>query len=88
MRHEQVQRAEAEQRRLNMMLQVQYVLCSLQRHDVRKTFSTCEHARFLSAEGMEKLLNLALLLACKRDENMRFVRGAMFFWRLYFLFLG
>ncbi|XP_060743426.1 caprin-2 isoform X1 [Tachysurus vachellii] len=71
MLHEQVQMAEAEQRRLSMMLQVQYVLCSLQRHDVRKTFSTREHARFLSAEEVEKLLNLALLLACKRDENMR-----------------
>ncbi|KAK3526378.1 hypothetical protein QTP70_025407 [Hemibagrus guttatus] len=71
MRHEQVQRAEVEQRRLSVMLQVQYVLCSLQRHDVRKTFSTREHARFLSMQEMEKLLNLASLLACKRDESMR-----------------
>ncbi|XP_058263336.1 caprin-2 isoform X1 [Hemibagrus wyckioides] len=71
MRREQVQRAEEEQRRLSVMLQVQYVLCSLQRHDVRKTFSTCEHARLLSAQEVEKLLNLASLLACKRDESMR-----------------
>ncbi|XP_026774491.3 caprin-2 isoform X3 [Pangasianodon hypophthalmus] len=70
MRREQVQRAETEQRRLSMMLQVQYVLCSLQRQDIRKTFNTREHARYLSAQEMEKLLNLASLLACKRDASM------------------
>lgn len=75
MRREQVQRAEEEQRRLSVMLQVQYVLCSLQRHDVRKTFSAREYAHLLSAQEVEKLLNLASLLACKRDESMRFVPG-------------
>ncbi|KAM9497186.1 caprin-2 isoform 2-T2 [Clarias gariepinus] len=70
MRKEQVQRAETEQRRLAMMLQVQYVLCSLQRREIRKSFDTCEHARYLSAKDVEKLLNLASLLACKRDESM------------------
>lgn len=73
MRQEEVQRAEAEQKRLSMMLQVQYVLCSLQRHDVRKTFSTREHAHCLSKQDTERLLNLASLLACKRDESMRYV---------------
>lgn len=75
MRKEQVQRAETEQRRLAMMLQVQYVLCSLQRREIRKSFDTCEHARYLSAKDVEKLLNLASLLACKRDESMRFVEA-------------
>lgn len=75
MRRDQVQRAEEEQRRLSVMLQVQYVLCSLQRHDVRKIFSMREHAHLLSAQEVEKLLNLASLLACKRDESMRFVPG-------------
>ncbi|KAI5100226.1 caprin-2 [Silurus meridionalis] len=69
-RHEQVQRSESEQRRFSTMLQVQYVLRSLQRHDVRKTFSTCEQARYLSMQEVEKLLNLATMLACKRDERM------------------
>ncbi|KAF5901642.1 caprin-2-like isoform X2 [Clarias magur] len=70
MRKDQVQRAETEQRRLAMMLQVQYVLCSLQRHEIRKSFDTCEHARYLTAKDVEKLLNLASLIACKRDEGM------------------
>lgn len=73
MQREEVQRTETEQRRLSTMLQVQYVLCSLQRHDVRKTLNTCEHARNLSTQEVEKLLKLASLLACKRDESMRFV---------------
>ncbi|KAF4080977.1 hypothetical protein AMELA_G00155480 [Ameiurus melas] len=70
MQNEQVQRAETEQRRLSMMLQVQYVLRSLQRDDVRKTFDTCERARYATTQDVDKLLNLASLLACKRDERV------------------
>ncbi|XP_017341550.1 caprin-2 isoform X3 [Ictalurus punctatus] len=70
MRNEQVQRAETEQRRLSMMLQVQYVLRSLQRDDVRKTLDTCERARYVTTQEVEKLLNLASLLAYKRDERV------------------
>ncbi|TSK13543.1 Caprin-2 [Bagarius yarrelli] len=70
LRREQVRREEEEQRRLSMMLQVQYVLCNLQRHDVRKTISMREYAHYLSAQEVEKLLKLALLLGCKRDESM------------------
>lgn len=76
MRNEQVQRAETEQRRLSMMLQVQYVLRSLQRDDVRKTLDTCERARYVTTQEVEKLLKLASLLAYKRDERVRFVQGA------------
>lgn len=76
MRNEQVQRAETEQRRLSMMLQVQYVLRSLQRDDVRKTLDTCERVRYVTTQEVEKLLKLASLLAYKRDERVRFVQGA------------
>ncbi|XP_072528579.1 caprin-2 isoform X2 [Salminus brasiliensis] len=70
-RHEQTLKAEMEQRRLSMVLQVQYVLRSLQRDDVRRSFCNArEHAKFLSTQEVEKLLDLALLLGCKRDAGI------------------
>lgn len=77
MRREQIQRAETEQRRLSTMLQVQYILCTLQRHDLKKIFNAYERARYLPVPEVDKLLNLASLLACKRDQSMRFVQVAM-----------
>ncbi|XP_060763895.1 caprin-2 [Neoarius graeffei] len=70
MRREQIQRAETEQRRLSTMLQVQYILCTLQRHDLKKIFNAYERARYLPVPEVDKLLNLASLLACKRDQSM------------------
>uniref|UniRef100_W5KIQ6 Caprin family member 2 n=1 Tax=Astyanax mexicanus TaxID=7994 RepID=W5KIQ6_ASTMX len=70
-RREQTLKASTEQRRLCMMLQVQYVLRSLQRDDIRKNFCNArEHAKFLSTQEVENLLDLASLLGCKRDERM------------------
>ncbi|KAI4888466.1 hypothetical protein NFI96_015923 [Prochilodus magdalenae] len=70
-RQEQTLKAEVEQRQMSVMLQVQYVLRSLQRDDVRKSFCNArEHASFLSTQDLENLLDLASLLACKRDERM------------------
>ncbi|XP_076862923.1 caprin-2 isoform X2 [Brachyhypopomus gauderio] len=70
-RREQTARVDAEQRRLSTVLQVQYVLRSLQRDDVRRHFcSAREHADFLSTKEVENLLDLASLLGCKRDESM------------------
>ncbi|XP_066525799.1 caprin-2 isoform X3 [Hoplias malabaricus] len=71
LQREQTVRAEEEQRRLSLMLQVQYMLRSLQRNDIRKNFcSTQENSDFLSTPELEKLLELASLLAIKRDEHM------------------
>ncbi|XP_017571859.1 caprin-2 isoform X2 [Pygocentrus nattereri] len=68
---EQTLRVEEEQRRLSVMLQVQYVLRSLQRDDVRRSFcNASQHANFLSTQEVESLLDLASLLGCKRDESM------------------
>ncbi|KAG9280685.1 caprin-2-like isoform X1 [Astyanax mexicanus] len=70
-RREQTLKASTEQRRLCIMLQVQYVLRSLQRDDIRKNFCNArEHAKFLSTQEVENLLDLASLLGCKRDERM------------------
>lgn len=69
-RREQTVRASMEQRRLSIMLQVQYVLRSLQRDDVRKNFCNArEHAKVLSTQEVENLLDLAPLLGCMRDER-------------------
>uniref|UniRef100_A0A4W4GN97 Caprin-1 dimerization domain-containing protein n=1 Tax=Electrophorus electricus TaxID=8005 RepID=A0A4W4GN97_ELEEL len=73
-RREQTLRVVEEQRRLSTVLQVQYVLRSLQRDDVRRHFCDArEHTRFLSTEEVENLLDLASLLGCVRDESMRLV---------------
>ncbi|XP_035379379.1 caprin-2 isoform X2 [Electrophorus electricus] len=70
-RREQTLRVVEEQRRLSTVLQVQYVLRSLQRDDVRRHFCDArEHTRFLSTEEVENLLDLASLLGCVRDESM------------------
>ncbi|XP_058629229.1 caprin-2 isoform X2 [Onychostoma macrolepis] len=70
-RQEKVMRIEEERKRLSLMLQVQYVLHSLQREDVRRNFcNTRQHSRYLSTQDMESLLDLASLLGCKRDHSM------------------
>ncbi|XP_036375619.1 caprin-2 [Megalops cyprinoides] len=70
-RREQTARAEAEKRRLATVLQAHYILQSLQQEHVRKDFrSGLNRAPFLSAGEVERLLDLAALLGCKRDESM------------------
>ncbi|ROI15453.1 Caprin-2 [Anabarilius grahami] len=70
-RQEKIMRIEQERKRLSLILQVQYVLHSLKREDVRRNFcNTRQHSRYLTTHDMESLLDLASLLGCKRDHSM------------------
>uniref|UniRef100_A0A8C1GTK1 Caprin family member 2 n=1 Tax=Cyprinus carpio TaxID=7962 RepID=A0A8C1GTK1_CYPCA len=70
-RQEKLMRIEEERKRLSLILQVQYVLHSLQREDVRRNFcNTRQHSCYLSTQDTESLLDLASLLGCKRNHRM------------------
>ncbi|XP_077090549.1 caprin-2 isoform X3 [Siphateles boraxobius] len=70
-RQEKIMRIEQERKRLSLILQVQYVLHSLQREDVRRNFCNVrQHSRHLTTRDTERLLELASLLGCKRDHKM------------------
>ncbi|CAM4565331.1 unnamed protein product [Leuciscus chuanchicus] len=70
-RQEKIMRIEQERKRLSLILQVQYVLHSLQREDVRRNFCNArQHSRHLTTRDTESLLDLASLLGCKRDHKM------------------
>ncbi|XP_026065566.1 caprin-2-like isoform X2 [Carassius auratus] len=70
-RQEKLMRIEEERKRLSLILQVQYVLHSLQREDVRRNFcNTRQHSCYLSTQDIESLLDLASLLGCKRNHRM------------------
>ncbi|XP_051976961.1 caprin-2-like [Xyrauchen texanus] len=84
---EKLNRFEAERRRLSLMLQVQYVLHSLQREDVQRKFSNSrQHSHYLSTQDIENLLDLASLLGCKRDHRMslddQMEQAAIVYWEL------
>ncbi|XP_042577934.1 caprin-2 isoform X2 [Cyprinus carpio] len=86
-RQEKVTRIEEERKRLSLTLQVQYVLHSLQREDVRRNFCNMrQHSRHLSTQDMESLLDLASLLGCKRDHSMsledQMEQAAIVYWEL------
>ncbi|XP_052410514.1 caprin-2 isoform X3 [Carassius gibelio] len=86
-RQEKVMRIEEERKRLSLTLQVQYVLHSLQREDVRRNFCNMrQHSRYLSTQDMESLLDLASLLGCKRDHSMsledQMEQAAIVYWEL------
>ncbi|XP_050964563.1 caprin-2 isoform X2 [Labeo rohita] len=86
-RQEKVMRIEEERKRLSLMLQVQYVLHSLQREDVRRNFcNTRQHSCYLSTQDIESLLDLASLLGCKRDHSMsledQMEQAAIVYWEL------
>ncbi|KAK2892771.1 hypothetical protein QQF64_035413 [Cirrhinus molitorella] len=86
-RQEKMMKIEEEQKRLSLMLQVQYVLNSLQREDVRKNFcNTRQRSCFLSTHDIESLLDLASLLGCKRDHSMsledQMEQAAIVYWEL------
>ncbi|XP_030628334.1 caprin-2 [Chanos chanos] len=70
-RREEAMKVELEQRRLSMVLQVQYILRCLQQEHVRKELiSLHSHSHFLSAQELKRLLDLSALLGCQRDESM------------------
>ncbi|XP_016414197.1 caprin-2-like isoform X2 [Sinocyclocheilus rhinocerous] len=70
-RQEKLMRIEEERKRLSLMLQVQYILHSLQREDVRRNFCNArQHSCYLSTQDIECLLDLASLLGCKRNHRM------------------
>uniref|UniRef100_A0A671K4J8 Caprin-2-like n=1 Tax=Sinocyclocheilus anshuiensis TaxID=1608454 RepID=A0A671K4J8_9TELE len=70
-RQEKLMRIEEERKRLSLMLQVQYVLHSLQREDVRRNFCNArQHSCYLSTQDIECLLDLTSLLGCKRNHRM------------------
>uniref|UniRef100_A0A8C2JNB5 Caprin family member 2 n=1 Tax=Cyprinus carpio TaxID=7962 RepID=A0A8C2JNB5_CYPCA len=70
-RQEKLMRIEEERKRLSLILQVQYVLHSLQREDVRRNFCNArQHSCYLSTQDTESLLDLASLLGCKRNHRM------------------
>ncbi|XP_039523532.1 caprin-2 isoform X2 [Pimephales promelas] len=70
-RQEKIMRIEQDRKRLSLILQVQYVLNSLQREDVRRNFcNSRQHSRYLTTKDTESLLDLASLLGCKRDHKM------------------
>ncbi|XP_026065772.1 caprin-2-like isoform X2 [Carassius auratus] len=70
-RQEKLMRIEEERKRLSLILQVQYVLHSLQREDVRRNFCNArQHSCYLSTQDIESLLDLASLLGCKRNHRM------------------
>ncbi|XP_043093880.1 caprin-2 isoform X2 [Puntigrus tetrazona] len=86
-RQEKVMRIEEERKRLSLMLQVQYVLHSLQREDVRRNFCNMrQNSCYLSTQDMESLLDLASLLGCKRDHRMsledQMEQAAIVYWEL------
>uniref|UniRef100_A0A671MP16 Caprin family member 2 n=1 Tax=Sinocyclocheilus anshuiensis TaxID=1608454 RepID=A0A671MP16_9TELE len=86
-RQEKVMRIEEERKHLSLMLQVQYVLHSLQREDVRRNFCNMrQHSCYLSTQDMESLLDLALLMGCKRDHSMsledQMEQAAIVYWEL------
>ncbi|XP_016106380.1 caprin-2 [Sinocyclocheilus grahami] len=86
-RQEKVMRIEEERKHLNLMLQVQYVLHSLQREDVRRNFCNMrQHSCYLSTQDMESLLDLASLLGFKRDHSMsledQMEQAAIVYWEL------
>lgn len=65
----------ADQKRLSMMLQMQYVLFSLQRQDVRKNFcNSQEYAGYLSTQDLKNLLDMASLVGCKKNPGLRLVK--------------
>ncbi|XP_059361189.1 caprin-2-like [Carassius carassius] len=70
-RQEKLMRIEEERKRLSLILQVQYVLHSLQREDVRRNFCNArQHSCYLSTQDIESLLDLASLSGCKRNHRM------------------
>uniref|UniRef100_W5ND74 Caprin-2 n=1 Tax=Lepisosteus oculatus TaxID=7918 RepID=W5ND74_LEPOC len=70
-RREQVQKTEVEKKRLCTVLQVHYILQSLQQEHVRKDFrSGLNGAPFLSARELERLLGFSERVGCKRNESM------------------
>ncbi|NP_001013291.1 caprin-2 [Danio rerio] len=86
-RQEKQMKTDEEKSRLSLMLQVQYVLHSLQREDVRKNFcNTRQYSCYMSTQDMEGLMDLASLVGCKRDysisleDQMR--RAAIVYWEL------
>ncbi|KAG9342643.1 hypothetical protein JZ751_016080, partial [Albula glossodonta] len=86
-RREQVLRMEAERRRLGTVLQVHYILQSLQQEHVRKDLrSGLNHAPLLPASELDHLLDLATLLGCKRDESVsledQMEQAATLYWNL------
>ncbi|XP_048012732.1 caprin-2 isoform X1 [Megalobrama amblycephala] len=86
-RQEKIMRIEQERKRLSLVLQVQYVLHSLKREDVRRNFcNTRQHSRYLTTQDMESLLDLASLLGCKRDHSMsledQMEQAAIVYWEL------
>uniref|UniRef100_A0A673JJ89 Caprin-2-like n=1 Tax=Sinocyclocheilus rhinocerous TaxID=307959 RepID=A0A673JJ89_9TELE len=86
-RQEKVMRIEEERKHLSLMLQVQYVLHSLQREDVRRNFCNMrQNSCYLSTQDMESLLDLASLLGCKRDHSMsledQMEQAAIVYWEL------
>nr|XP_055047003.1 caprin-2-like isoform X1 [Misgurnus anguillicaudatus]XP_055047004.1 caprin-2-like isoform X1 [Misgurnus anguillicaudatus] len=86
-RQEKLMKIEAEKRRLSLMLQVQYVLHSLQREDVRRNFCNArQHSCCVSTRDMESLLDLASLVGCKRDQTMslddQMEQAAIVYWEL------
>ncbi|TRY92308.1 hypothetical protein DNTS_028662 [Danionella cerebrum] len=86
-RQEKQLKMDEEKKRLSLVLQVQYVLHSLQREDVRRSFCNT-HLRpcYLSTQDVESLLDLATLLGSQRDHGMslknQMERAALVFWEL------
>ncbi|XP_067284209.1 caprin-2 isoform X2 [Pseudorasbora parva] len=86
-RQEKIMRVEQERKRLSLILQVQYVLHSLQREDVRRNFCNMKkHSCHLTTQDTESLLDLASLLGCKRDHSMsledQMEQAAIVYWEL------
>ncbi|XP_056604414.1 caprin-2 isoform X2 [Triplophysa dalaica] len=86
-RLEKMVRIETEKTHLSLMLQMQYVLHSLQREDVRKKFrNMTTHSCYLSAKDMDSLLVLASLMGCKRDHTKslkdQMERATVVYWEL------
>ncbi|XP_057180266.1 caprin-2 isoform X2 [Triplophysa rosa] len=86
-RQEKMMRIESEKTHLSLMLQMQYVLHSLQREDVRRKFcNMTTHSCYLSSQDMDSLLDLASLMGCKRDHTMsledQMEQAAVVYWEL------
>ncbi|XP_073693866.1 caprin-2 [Garra rufa] len=86
-RQEKLMKIEEDRKHLSLMLQVQYVLHSLQREDVRRNFcNTRQHSCYLSTQDIKSLLDLATLLGCKRDHTMsledQMEQAAIVYWEL------
>lgn len=86
-RQEKQMKTDEEKSRLSLMLQMQYVLHSLQREDVRKNFcNTRQYSCYMSTQDMEGLLDLASLVGCKRDYSIsledQMQQAAVVYWEL------